>query len=137
MARRVVKADSARWSKKSQRSVSSAFTKEYTDIDYFCWRCGKRDVFNAEDQRDSYEVKKHHVWQRRILCRGCWAEANEIRKHLATCRKEWSASKATLKTDTAFLSCWLSLLARLEEYVPYKPDTATKGMLVKLMRQNA
>lgn len=93
-------------------------------------------MFSAEDQRHSYEVKKHHVWQRRILCRGCWAEANEIRKRLATCRQQWSASKAKLKNDIVFLSSWLRLLTSLEEYVPYKPDKATVGMLAKLIKRN-
>jgi hypothetical protein len=137
MAKRTVKADSSQWSKESRQSYASDSTPEYEDIDYFCWRCGKPDVFSAEDQKHSYEVKKNYFWQRRVLCRSCWMEANKTRKSIAACQKEWAASKASLKKDTPFLSRWLQLLTSLEEYVPHKPDTAKKNMLMKLIKRNA
>lgn len=137
VAKRTVKADPSQWSKESRQSYAADYTKEYEDIEYFCWRCGTRDVFSADDQKHSYEVKKNYFWQRRILCRSCWMEANKIRKSIAACQKEWAASKATLRKDIRFLSRWLQLLTRLEEYVPYRPDNAKKNMLMKLIKQNA
>lgn len=137
MAKHPIKADPSQWSKESQQSYAVCSTKEYRDIKYFCWRCGKADVFTAEDQKHSYEVKKNYFWQRRVLCQECWKESNVIRKELSTCQKKWLAEKGSLKADIPFLSRWLELLARLEQYVPYKPDTAKKNMLKKLLKQNA
>ena len=134
--KRSVKADPKKWSQESQRSYASEFTNKYTDINYFCWRCGKPDVFSAEDQKESYEVNKNYFWQRRILCKNCWSESNAIKKELGTCQKRWLDEKASLKKDVAFLSRWLELLMHLEEYVPYKPDIAKKNMLAKLIEQN-
>jgi len=137
MAKKAVKADPTQWSKESRQSYAVYGIKEYVDIPYFCWRCGKPDVFTAEDQKHSFEVKKNYVWQRRILCQSCWGEANTIRKALSTCQAQWAKAKSSLQKDVAFLSHWLKLLTKLEEYVPYRPDTAKKNMLTKLIKRNA
>ena len=137
MAKRAVKADPNQWSKQSRQSYAVYSTKEYVDIEYFCWRCGKPDVFTAEDQRHSFEVKKNYIWQQRILCRACWAEANGIRKALDTRQARWAKSKTSLQKDNSFLSGWLQLLTKLEEYVPYSADAAKKNMLTKLIKRNA
>ena len=137
VAKRTVKADTNQWSRQSRQSYAVYDTKEYVDIEYFCWRCGKPDVFTAEDQRHSFEVKKNYVWQQRILCRPCWAEANGIRKALNARQAQWAKSKASLQKDNSFLSDWLQLLTKLEEYVPYRADTAKKNMLTKLIKRNA
>jgi hypothetical protein len=136
-AKRKIKADPALWSKQSKQSYSYYDTKEYEDIEYVCWRCKKPDVFTAEDQKHSYEVKKNYFWQRRILCRSCWMEANKIRESLAKHDEQWPISKAKLRKDTTFLSGWLELLLKLEEYVPYRANRAKKAMLTKLLKGNA
>lgn len=137
MAKHSLKANPAKWSKESRQSYAVSYTEEYVDIQYFCWRCGKPDVFTAADQKHSAEVKKNYIWQRRILCQGCWTDANTIRKALGTCQAQWRDAKASLQKDVSFLSHWLKLLTKLEEYVPYRPDTAKKNMLIKLIQQNA
>jgi hypothetical protein len=136
ISRSPVKADPAQWSRQSRQSYSFYSVKEYVDIKYFCWRCGKADIFSAEDQRASYEVKKNYVWQQRVLCQSCWHESNGIRAELQRFQKKWADSKNSLRKDNVFLVQWFNLLKRLEEYVPYKPDTAKKNMLAKLIKQN-
>ena len=58
MAKRAVKADPTQWSKESRQSYGAYLTKEYADIEYFCWRCGKRDVFAAEDQKQEENARQ-------------------------------------------------------------------------------
>ena len=137
MAKRTVKADPTKYSKQSLQSYGASHTKEYADIEYLCWRCKKPDVFSAEDQKHSFEEKKNYIWQRRNLCRVCWMEMNRIKKSLESMQKRWSASKGTLQKDAGFLSQWLETLTTLEEYVPYRQDTAKKNMLKKLLKGNA
>lgn len=132
---RTVKADPTRYSKQSLQSYGAPLIKKYTDIGYSCWRCKKPDVFTAQDQKHSFEVKQNYIWQRRKLCRECWMEANGIRQRLEACQKRWAVSKNALRTDVGFLSGWLELLTKLEEYVAYKPDTARKNMLMKLLNR--
>lgn len=128
-----IPADPEQWAEKSKQSISYHYTREYTDILYDCWRCKAPSVFSALDQKHTFEVKKASIDQRRILCRSCWAESNQIRALLSDCASSWAASKRELLHDGAFLKNWLQLLVCLEEYVPYKPDTAKKNMLKKFL----
>jgi hypothetical protein len=64
-------------------------------------------------------------------------EVNRIRRALAACQAQWAKSKASLQKDNSFLSNWLRLLVTLEQYIPYKPDTARKNMLTNLITRNA
>jgi len=52
---------------------------------------------------------------------------------LLECEERWAESKAELQADKSFLTHWSELLIALEAYVPYKPDTAKKNMLAKLL----
>jgi hypothetical protein len=128
-----VPADPEQWSEKSKQSVSYHYVREYTDIEYSCWRCKANCVFSAEDQKYTFEVKKASVDQRRLLCESCWSESHKVRAMIADCDSQWASSKATLQQDKLFLEQWLELLVRLEQFVPYKPDTAKKNMLKKLL----
>ena len=128
-----VPADPEQWSDKSKQTVSYGFIREYIDKPYKCWRCREDCVFTAQDQKYTYEVKKASVDQRRSLCASCWSESHRIRNLLAECEQRWAEGKARLQTDRPFLTHWSKLLAALEEYVPYKPDTAKKNMLAKLL----
>jgi len=48
-------------------------------------------------------------------------------------KEQWSQSKESLKLDGSFLGGWLDLVTEREQYVPYRPDTAKKNMLRKLL----
>lgn len=130
---RVAPADPSLWSEKSQQSVAAAWTKEYRDIEYRCWRCKALAVFSAQDQKYTFEVKKAPIDQRRILCSDCWRQSLQIARDLELCAEQWKAEKSKLRSDKEFLSRWLRLLEFQEEFVPYKADTAKKNMLKKLL----
>jgi hypothetical protein len=132
-----VPANPKNWSKESKRSCASEYTKKYEDIAYECARCGKPATFTAEEQQYAYEVEKRYFWQRRKLCAECWQEANAIKAEIKQHEEKWAMSKDALKNDAAFLDEWLRLLVRLEEYHPYKADSAKKNMLRKLLERNA
>jgi hypothetical protein len=129
-----VPADPRQWSEKSQRSVSSDWTTQYTDREYKCWSCKKPSVFTAQDQQYTYEVLKALIDQRRVLCDECWKYSLNVAKDLKGCEAGWAAKKSGLRTDKAFLAKWLELLEQQEHYVRYKPDTARKNMLRKLLK---
>jgi hypothetical protein len=132
-----VPADPSKWSEKSQQTVSFDFIKEYKDIAYNCWRCKKSAVFSAEDQKYTYEVTKAPIDQRRILCKECWRELLEIDRDIKLREQQWAESKRSLRSNADFLTTWLHLLTSREGYVPYRPNTAAKNMLRKLLKQNA
>ena len=131
----VVLANPDEWSDKSKQSVSYQcnFVKEYKDIHYHCRRCKKASIFTAEDQKYAYEVKKFYIDQKRILCRECWEQSNEITNRIQICEGKWAKSKNQLKDDCEFLSVWLDLLSRRQQYEPYRPNTAIQNMLKKLI----
>lgn len=135
LQKNLIPANPENWSEKSKQSVAYdfGFRKEYGDIHYQCRRCKKPSIFTAEQQKYTYEVKKAYIDQRRILCTECWKESNEIAGRIRSCEELWADSKEALKNNFEFLSEWLNLLARHEEYVPYKPNTAIKNMLEKLL----
>jgi hypothetical protein len=129
----VAPADPSLWSEQSQRSVAAAWTKEYRDIPYRCWRCRADAVFTAQDQKHAFEVQKAPIDQRRVLCEDCWRQSVGIGRELGMCESRWSVEKPALRKDKEFLARWLQLLEAREEYVAYKPDTAKKNMLKKLL----
>lgn len=51
--------------------------------------------------------------------------------------RAWAAAKPTLCTDRPFLERWLLLLNECDEYVAYRPDTAKKNMLNRLLRDSS
>jgi hypothetical protein len=126
-------ADPSLWSEKSKQSYAFNYIREYKDIPYKCWHCQADCLFTALDQKYTFEVKKASIDQRRTLCSQCWSESHRIRNDLQNCEDQWAAAKQILKSDKDFLSHWLQLLTLLEKYVPYKPDTAKKNMLGKLL----
>ena len=136
-AKGIVPADPDQWSEKSKQSYSYHYTKEYKDIAYKCWRCGKEEVFTAEDQKYTYEVKKAYIDQQRILCHDCWKQSLEVANDIRKCEQQWAESKEILRNDPGFLSKWLELLESRDEYVPYGSNTAAKSMLKKLLSRNA
>jgi hypothetical protein len=128
-----IAADPTQWSRQSQQSVAAHFKREYVDIAYACWHCRAACVFTAHDQKQAFEVRKASIDQRRMLCADCWSESHRTRAALAECDRRWASAKAALQRDAFFLQQWLELLIVLERYVAYKPDTARKNMLRKLL----
>jgi len=132
-----VPADPTQWSEKSRNSVSFQYTPEYLDIPYTCWRCKKDAVFTAADQKYTFEVKKAPIDQRRRLCEDCWKERLAVERGILDHEQRWATSKDSLKKDKAFLARWLELITAREQFVPYRPNVAAKGMLRKLLEEIA
>ena len=105
------------YSEESKRSVGYSYLgKFYADIEYDCWKCKKREVFSAEDQKYTYEVKKLYMWARRVLCKKCWQEERLLKNQLQDIEKQYCTDKEVKLNDEAFLRNWLKLL---EEYPTY------------------
>ena len=131
-----VPADPTQWSEKSKHSVSFQFTTEYHDISYSCRRCNKSAVFTAQDQKYTFEVKKASIDQQRLLCEECWKERLVVERDIGACEEQWAESKSSLRGDREFLTRWLNLISAREQYVPYRPNTAAKNMLGKLIAES-
>lgn len=130
---KIAPADPRLWFEQSQRSVSASWTKEYRDIPYRCWRCKVHAIYTAQDQKYTFEVLKAPIDQRRTLCENCWRASLAIARDLKGFEGRWGAEKSALRKDKKFLAEWLRMLEAQEKYVAYKPDTARKNMLKKLL----
>lgn len=128
-----VAANPEQWSEKSRQSYSYHYIRDYSDIPYVCMRCRADSVFTAQDQKYTFEIKKASIDQRRSLCGACWSEAHQIRTGIADCDALWLEAKAKLQSDPEFLKRWMDFLVRLEAFFPYKPDTAKKNMIQKML----
>ena len=128
--------DSSLWEEASQ-GLQYAAAKYYLDKEYDCWHCQKPCVFSASDQKYTYEVLKASRNQRRILCNECWKLSLKISEDIDACELKWNEQKVSLEKDNDFLNFWLQQLLAREMYVPYKPNTAIKNMLNKLIAKNA
>nr|WP_315478951.1 zinc-ribbon domain containing protein [uncultured Rhodoferax sp.] len=131
-----VAADPELWSDKRKQSYSYHYIGDYLDIRYVCSKCRADSVFTAQDQKYTFETKKASIDQRRSLCGACWSEAHRIRAQIADFDARWLDSKAKLQKDLEFLKHWMALLVHLEEFSPYKPDTAKKNMIQKMLRSS-
>ena len=84
--------------------------KEYTDYVYDCWRCKRKALFSAADQKYTFEVEKAPIDQRRTLCTECSRRLLEIDRDVKLCEQHWAESMKSLRVDVGFLTKWLSLL---------------------------
>jgi hypothetical protein len=125
--------DASKWSEKSKRSEEYHFPPaEYEDLEYKCWRCGAAAIFAAEQQREAFEVRQAYIWQRRILCPGCWKERCRIERAIRGYATRWKEDKRRLRSDAMFLQEWLALLGRAPEYALRK-NVAIIAMLRRLL----
>lgn len=130
-----VAADPSQWSEQSKYSVAFEFRREYVDIPYNCSRCGTDCTFTAQDQKHAFEVKKANINQRRKLCTACWAESHQLQAAISEHDVRWAAEKSDLRSNREFLSEWLELLLRWQQFEFYKLDVAKISMLRKLLQR--
>ncbi len=105
------------YSDSSKRSVGFEFLGEfYRDIHYQCKRCAKSEIFTAEDQKYTYEIKKKYMWQQRFLCNKCHAEMVTIKSELQKMEKYYCNNKEQSLKDREFLLKWLRLLKKYPTY---------------------
>ena len=129
-----VVADPNQWSKQSKHSVAFQFKRKYVDKSYKCWRCGITCIFKAQDQKYTFEVKKASINQRRKFCNACWRESHKLRAALSEHDMRWAVDKLALRSNREFLNEWLDLLARWNEFAPYRQDVAKINMLHGLLK---
>jgi hypothetical protein len=114
-----VPCDPEQWSEDSKRSVAYDFApRPYRDKAYRCWRsgCGARDVFTAAEQKHTFEVRKAHISQQRVLCRACHREWVALEREAREHRRRWAAERQALSRDLGFLRQWLVVLEALPGY---------------------
>ncbi len=132
-----MKANAVNWSEASKRSVSYDFAPtHYSDIEYQCYRCGEAAVFSAEEQKEAFEVKKQHVWQRRNLCEHCFLKRRELEREVAKFESSWAQNKAALAKDRDALERWKEVLETLPYYGASR-NTAHINMLKKVLQGEA
>jgi hypothetical protein len=127
-------ADPSQWCEQSQRSVSAGWTTVYRDISYNCWSCKAPAVFTAQDQKRSFEVKKAPIVPVLRTVGQFLANLKGPPPAIVAQDPVLIESKTALMKDKSFLSGWLELLELLEKFVPYRPDTAKKNMIRRLLQ---
>ncbi len=133
----VVPCDPECWSEPSKRSVEYTHGMapgRYHDQTYLCWRCRTPDVFTAAEQKHTFEVRKAHRWQHRVLCRACHRERIGLEHEAGECRRRWIADGAALRRDQEFLQRWLVVLQSLPRYGGAR-DEANIVMLRRLVAE--
>ena len=106
-----------KWSEASKRSYAYHCDRvAYQDISYVCRKCSAEAVFSGEEQKESYEVKKNYIWQRRTLCSTCNAELYKLKVKNLALQELWAKDKASLQRNTRFLTEWLAVLEQFPAF---------------------
>ncbi len=132
----VVPANPDLWSDSSKQSYAyqSALHHQYSDRHYTCGLCKQAAVFTARQQQETYEVRKAHIWQDRVVCAECFATRMKIEAELRACAHRWQADRAECQADTPFLQRWHGLLQQHVEYGGSR-DEGNTHMLMALLRE--
>jgi hypothetical protein len=121
------------WSEESRHSLKYISAPiEYRDIQFTCYRCRTVAVYSAAEQRESFEVKKRYLWQRRILCQQCFLVRLAFEKEIKGFNIRWLTERQLMEKDPELLKRWLELLRDLPFYGARK-NIAHIAMIVKLI----
>jgi len=124
------------YSESSRKSVGFEYLGDYyEDKKYRCKKCYKQDIFTAEEQKKTFEVKKAYMWQQRFLCGLCYQEMSSIKKELIETDNKYLENKEVVLGNEELLKRWLFLLTEFPKYWQ-KEDTA-KIAFVKKAINNA
>ncbi|WGO98720.1 hypothetical protein QFX18_01420 [Saccharophagus degradans] len=119
------------YSASSKKSVGFEFLNDYyEDKKYRCKKCYKQDVYTAEQQKKTFEIKKAYMWQERFICNLCYQEMIEIKKELSEIEINYLKDKESVMRNKGILKRWLFLL---KEYPKYwrKENTAQINFVQK------
>jgi hypothetical protein len=126
-----VPANPENWSESSKRSaIYLGNVVEYQDIHYQCCHCQCMAVFPAEAQRESFEVRKNYIWQRRNLCEECFKIRVQLEGEVKEFQRRWKVERPTLERDRAALTRWLQLLEELPRY-----DARLNGGQIRMLEK--
>ena len=125
------------WSEESKRSYAYEYTnKYYEDIGYLCIKCSSGCTFTAEEQKETYEVKKRYIWQRRVLCNRCFKELQILEKKNQEYETQWSNEDKSSRCKVKYLEDWLHLINELPKYGKSKNHSKAEQLL-KIINENA
>lgn len=111
------KIEREKWSESSKRSYAYHYGRAaYEDISYVCRKCSSAAVFTAEQQKESFEVKKNYIWQRRTLCNSCNAELHRLKLKNQALQERWARERATLQRDPSFMAEWLAIIEQFPAF---------------------
>lgn len=133
-----VEIDREKWSRSSQRSAGGHYDPKaqfYEGISCRCQKCECSFVFTAEEQKETYEVRKEFVWKLPSLCSSCqniWQALNTELKHI---QLQWNEQKAILSTNREFLENWRHLLKEIQTYSRKGSSPSNIKMINKLLNQ--
>lgn len=121
------------WSEESKRSyIFDSPPREYRDKLFSCDGCGNRDVFNAVEQREVFEVQKSYIWKLHTLCKACWIKCSNNEQKIRGFRKRWQLERTALLHDETFQREWLESLEAVSSY-GRRRDSGNIAMLRRLL----
>jgi hypothetical protein len=124
------------YSDSSKKSVGFEYLDDYyEDTKYRCKKCYKQDVFTAEEQKKTFEVKKAYMWQQRFLCNLCYQEMSSIKKELNEIDSNYLENKEAVMGNEELLKKWLYLLKEYPKY--WQKENTAKIVFVKKAISNA
>jgi hypothetical protein len=122
-----------KWSEGSQRKLAYVGAPTaYDDIHFKCYHCGHPTVFSADAQRETYEVKKAYIRQRRTLCQDCFVVRVAFEREVMNLSRRWKTERRAAEQSPEFLERWLHLLNELPRYGARR-NTAHLAMLQRLV----
>lgn len=131
----VLAVNSANWSEASRRGYACVgVPSKYHDIHFKCASCRRDEVFTAAEQRNTYEVKKAYIWQRRKLCQMCFGTRIKLERELKQLQQRWMTESKLIEREPQTLERWLWLLRQLPRY-GIRENTAQIAMLTRLTRE--
>ena len=132
-----VKMNKNAWSKESKQSyIYDSATDYYEDEVYKCYRCGKSAVFTALEKKETYEIHKCYIWQKRTLCPDCYVKYKKLKKQLSEYQEQWNNGNENSKHTAPYLNEWLSGLNEICLYGKPKNESVINHIR-KLIDDNA
>lgn len=117
-----VKVEKENWSQSSKQSYAYLDDNEfYENIPYRCYKCDISSIYSAEEQKETFEIKKAYIWQTRYLCNTCYEDLKALKRKINEYEASWEKEKD--KESAPYLFEWLSLIKELPKY--RKPKNAS------------
>jgi hypothetical protein len=132
-----IKVNKDNWSADSKRSSTfNDYPVFYEGLSYSCCKCGCSAVFTAEEQKETFEVKKHYIDQKRDLCGNCYNEYVCLKESILSYESHWKNLSETEKETAEFLNNWFTAVNKVPSYGKPKNESIAR-MLFKLTNKNA
>jgi hypothetical protein len=129
-----VKVEKENWSQSSKQSYAYLGDNEFYDnIPYLCYKCGISSIFSAEDQKETFEVKKAYIWQTRYLCNTCYEDLKLLKLKINEYEASWEKERD--KGSAPYLLEWLSSIKALPKYRKPK-NISMEKMLFEIINKS-